>query len=705
MTHPKSFVAIPTVTPKGQPKSYLVAPVFHDGSSREGLISGEVRLSMTALTPFLPANDEIAFEDCLGVEAVKDRGLFPPPNWGLLTQEGRGYPLDPGKTLVEPLRMGKGDGRIVVPGARYKGMVGQSLGALFAAPFSRVAERTYSYRPNAVFPRGSKFRREPRPAIVVGETPEGGLEIRVLPFVALSRIVFVRSNAVSRIDPTSGARQRPAVQGVRIDADNGRNRLLADATAVTNLSGYTVHPYFGGVDGHGYMARLFNRGGDVYHHVLVDNDALPRQTQKVSKAVLDHHARTLVHLKSRKEGHLRRDHPLTHSSQFKQDLPDITAGIAAAAEAIRTRGQLIYVEVELDANGNISDVNSLGASYYYLWRCLDSVRTLMINGDPVARPITVPRPEEWPQDQDPATRHSPPKMLTMGRALLGYVSDDRNPGTAGIGKGDYTQMAGRFGFNNAIEVLQDGESGDTNDRFLMSEYDCVVPLRVLGAPRPSAAEHYIRQTAQKRVGYGESRHEQGGELSGYAFYAHQPDAADDPLIYSFARHERDNIGSVQSSLARFLSRPGRVFRVRLRFSDLRPWELAALLACLRPGLLDAPETHPLVAAEGQPAPRHAVKLGRGRPLGLGSLDISIDRVVIREGQPLDERALRAQFVALRTLLREAGLEQTMKDWLKVHEYAGKTRVTYPSKLKDREASIVAYYSDKTQEFLRARRAW
>jgi hypothetical protein len=422
---------------------------------------------------------------------------------------------------------------------------------------------------------------------------------------------------------------------------------------------------------------------------------------------LDQHQRTLKHLSSREEGHLRREHPLTHGPQkaeFEAKFSRIKQGIDAAATAIRTANQLIYVEVELNRSGHITHVNSIGANYYYLWLCLDSVRTIWDGSASVARPITVPRPEEWPQDD--TQRHSPPRMLTMTRALSGYVRDDRNPGMANIGKGDFAQIAGRFGFNNAIERLDDRVKGDTNARFLMSEFDCIVPLRVLGAPRPSAAEHYIQQPlGGPRKGYGESTHEPGGELGGYAFYSHQPNAATDPLLYSFPRDDEENVKSKQSSLARFVSAPGAVFRVRMRFANLRRWELAALLACLRPGLLAAPESHPFTAEPGTTAPRHAIKLGRGRPLGLGSLDVSIDKVVLHDGTVLEHGGLRDQLVALKRLLVGAGLQQTMTDWLAVHQYAGKTSASYPTYARGQEErTIMAYYSDKTQQFLRARRA-
>ncbi len=715
MAHPKAFVAIPTATPKGQPKSYLVSPVYHDGASTEDLISGEVLLSMTAMTPFLPANDEIPIEDCIGIARNEKDELLPPANWHLLTEKRKPYSLDPQKKLIEPLRLGAGDGRVVVPGARYKGLVGQSLGALFAAPFSRVGERTYSFRPNAVFPpTGKKLQREPRAAIVEGETPNGDLKIRVLPFEALPFIVFVRNAARARIDTTPGARQAGVVRGVQVVEERKRRRLKDVEGHVQRDFNYTGYTYFGGLDGDGIMARLFaqsmnRRGAPAYHHVLVENRHLPGQQEIVPKSILDHHQRTLDHLRNREEGHLRREHPLTHGklkAQFDASLDQINQGIASAAKAIRTPNQLIYVEVQLDNAGEITHVNSIGANYYYLWRCLDSVRKIWAGVESDDRPITIPRPEERPQDTSKEQEHSPPRMLTMGRALLGYVSDDRNPGMAGIGKGDFAQMAGRFGFNNALELLPEGESGDANNRFLMPEHDCVVPLRVLSAPRPSAVEHHIQQPdSGPTKGYGESQHEPGGELTGYAYYVHQPDAATDPLMYSFERSDFKNIKSAQSSLARFVSPPGSVFRVRMRFANLRRWELAALLACLRPGLLAAPESHPFVTEAGSALPGHAIKLGRGRPLGLGSLDVSIDRVVTRDGAALSEAELREQLVAVSQILSDAGLQQTMTNWLAVHQYAGMTRACYPTANQKGEQKIVAHYSAQTQKFLRERRTW
>ena len=443
---------------------------------------------------------------------------------------------------------------------------------------------------------------------------------------------------------------------------------------------------------------------------------MPSTVTKVDRTILDQHAKTLAHLVSQKEGHLRPLHPLTHESGFKGKLDAIKQGIGSAADSIKTPGQLIYVEVELDKLGAITGVNSIGANYYYLWRCLDSVREVMTPTGPKQRPILVPREEEWPQDSDPNTTHSPPGKLTMGRSLLGYVSDARRPGTAGVGKGDFAQMAGRFGFNNAIEVLQDGECGNDNSRFLMPKFGCVVPLRVLGAPRPSAALEYVQQVptgpgpAKPRTGYGETSQEPGGELNGYAFYAHQPDAATDATIYAFdSAADREDIKKDISSLARFVSQPGQVFRLRLRFSGVRPWELAALLASLRPGLLDQSGTHPFRSDPADLSPKHAVKLGRGRPLGMGSVRFDIDKVTTQDGRAIPDDSLRSSMVALKHLLTEAGLAGTLTEWLSVHQYDGLTRAAYPTATPPGNnpgpATILGHYSRKTAEFLRQRRAW
>ncbi|PDW00279.1 hypothetical protein [Candidatus Viridilinea mediisalina] len=56
------------------------------------------------------------------------------------------------KAVLCPLRAPWGERPVIIPGDTLKGLLRHELGALLGAPMERVAERSYSYRPNAMFP-------------------------------------------------------------------------------------------------------------------------------------------------------------------------------------------------------------------------------------------------------------------------------------------------------------------------------------------------------------------------------------------------------------------------------------------------------------------------------------------------------------------------------------------------------------------------
>src|SRR5690606_6600197 len=78
------------------------------------------------------------------------------------------------KSALCPLRAPWGKRPVVIPGDSLKGLLRHELGALLGAPMERVAERSYSYRPNQKFPydqRNQRYRQgtaslEPRLARV-----------------------------------------------------------------------------------------------------------------------------------------------------------------------------------------------------------------------------------------------------------------------------------------------------------------------------------------------------------------------------------------------------------------------------------------------------------------------------------------------------------------------------------------------------------
>lgn len=693
---PYGFVRIP-VDGNGVPKSLAAPPVFHDGRpTAEKLLSGEMLCTLTALTPLIVANDQYPAEEADGAAGPDRHGKVTlPPTWGVPVA------ADKDKQIIEPLRLK--DGCVAIAGTGLKGMLRQSLGALLAAPMERVAERSFSYRPNIALATRS-VRRAPRPAVVESWTPApapGVLRLKILGAEALTNIIFVENEAFARLaGATAGMPVPRTVSGVRkIEVKTKKGvRIywrLEEDPAGTETFDHVYFPYAGGMDGTGDFAQAFVQGGGagtgkVYHHVLVHSTDCAHPTSKAVPAkILAHHDKTVEHLCNEVHGHLRAEHPLSKRIKGARK-ENIIRGIGASRDVIRTPNQLIYVEVELDLYGNFT-ITSLGQNFRYRWRYADTVRSRWTAGSMMPRPLLLPLADERAgADQRPA-------KLSAARLLLGYVGDDKNEGVKGIGAGAFRQLAGRLAFNIAVEQCDDGQD---DARFLSNGQ--AVPLKILGAPKPSAVETYLdlsqlakRQNQSndrgKHVTYGDVPGELvTGELAGRKFYRHKP-AASNPINHGCYRTaDPEVIAGNQAVLARFVSKPGATFKFALRFRDLRFWELGAVLACFDPKQVfaAAPASQrrddlrtALANAQGD-GPDFALKLGRGRPLGLGSVTIKVDALRLLDGDYAlrDGRAAGEERQAIEAFGHKLAAcdPEAIADWLTLHRYRGVMPSGYPS---------------------------
>ncbi|MFO0946280.1 MAG: hypothetical protein U1D30_10085 [Planctomycetota bacterium] len=153
---PYDFVSLPenlTTSP----------PIWHDGTSSAGRLSGEIRFELETLTPLL-----VGWER--GQVGDNESDWPVPPNLDGVSQ------LANKKSVLCPLRAPWGKRPVVIPGDSLKGLLRHELGALLGAPMERVAERSYSYRPNALFPKDAGPFLEARIAWV----PKDGVEMRPL---------------------------------------------------------------------------------------------------------------------------------------------------------------------------------------------------------------------------------------------------------------------------------------------------------------------------------------------------------------------------------------------------------------------------------------------------------------------------------------------------------------------------------------------
>jgi CRISPR-associated protein (TIGR03986 family) len=647
---PYGFVAINTT------KAVTDTPVSHDGAISgdpvsEQLLSGEIRCELTALTPLLPGNFRhpiSSYPGKLGFSGAKDT-----------------------KQVAEPLRLA--DGRVVIPGSALKGMLRHSLGALLSAPMERVAEHRYTYRPNLDFNGPNSVESLVfRPALIVKQTGQA-FEVKI--FENPRAVVFVQEAAEETVKKAISDAPKKAVKecvGVRKE----HNHLVPSPGETTTFDHHMrLHTYNGGIDGCGKLAAAFKldkKKGDklsacgrkilrtmrngvtevlgpfTYSCALAPAKYLCSLeiSGDVYEDYLDHQTHVLAteHLDS---------HPLDFNRQ------DIAADIQANSFTV---GQLIYVEVDVSKTGGKITANSkivsCGQHFRYRWAYTSSVRKK--GGEP--RSCLTPTAAETaiPAGRE-SDKHVAPEQLTGARLLFGYVRNDDNP----IGKGVYERLAGRIAINHAVSVGEPTFLGDKKNH--------CVPLKILGAPKPSAWEFYIEQGENGKLNtYGDLPDDPGGELSGRKFYRHWPGCTEDHIKAT----DEETIHSDQSTLARFICAQDTKFRFTLRFSRLRPWELGALLAVIDPRL---------VADTDNSNKTYAHKLGLGRPLGMGSVQLQAKNVRIRldSGSSFADGEVDKQWVALAIKAFQEKIKAidpaTLKTWLDIHEFAdGGAALAYPT---------------------------
>lgn len=733
MANPYHFVRLTTKT------SVSDTPVWHDGENSADSWSGELNISLKALTPLLVGQWQFKAGQ-LAVRSVLA------PHAGVIDK----------KSLLEPLRLS--DGRVVLPGSSLKGMIRHSLSALLSAPMERVAERSYSYRPNAKLPFDSdnSFRKV-RPAIIEEVTEEGEIKIKILKSEESVLFGHFQDLANPTYDKVFKKWDGIFKEVPEEKTTKNGNKITINHNRFTKEQGlpledcYLFAHYDGGIDGKGILCKLFNEKSGVYDAVLISSSEYPKTEERriLPEPLVQHYMKTLEHLRVQ-NGLLGPGYPKGNERDYNQAREKIKE-IEHRWRMNRNElvGRLIYVELEnteQDADKFKPDnatITSFGHHYYYRWRYADTIRTHWNaeTQNTTVRPMLSPLPSEKKN-----TNNNQPERLSAARLLFGYTSRDepdplKQDGSANIGKKDFQRLAGRIHINGALEQLSDGVQGTDNQRFL--DGDKALALQPLGQPRPSAVEHYLLQPA-KREKLKEHRKD-GGQmltygdlpgkdtapmLAGRKFYLHQPDAAVDPSCYRTT--QKDHIEGEQAMLARFVSKPGASFRFSLGFKDLRLWELGALLTVLEPvkhlpavlnNVIDLkPEhrdkltaLHDKIDAYRQDLHLFAHKLGHARPLGFGSIHLSCDRACTltadADRQPVieslsSERIEQALGEFAKKWAEQLSSVDHIIQWCAVHQYAGRSRSAYPRKATTKypdKKEIFIYHSEARANHIAARR--
>jgi CRISPR-associated protein (TIGR03986 family) len=683
--HSRTSNPNPSSPPAAQPNPYgfipvepeqavLDRPLWRDGKSQEQRFSGELLLTLEALTPLLVGNQQREIDD-------KHSELVP-------------HMLD--------------DGRVLLAGSSLKGMLRAALASLLHAPMERVAEHHYSYRPNFGFGPDIEIR-----AAVVekveGEGKKAEVTVRLLP--PQTSVVFVRNEAYRRLGQKKSAKPgdhiKRKIDGVVITGDSPRQRLQEDQNKSESLDHILLH-YAGGIDGRGDLAHAFN-GGRTYRHVLIQKTDFDnaRTVIKIPPTLYQTYLRTQEVLADDRHGHLSPGHPLASGNTINVNA--VKESICQNAEL--QQNQLIYIEfaVSLDAEGRKKlRPLTMGHHFQYRWAYTSSVRyrnAILGDEQKELRPELALRPEEKANDQ------GAPEQLSAARLLFGYAVDGNNEDQKNLARDNFKRLAGRIACNHAIEVT-DGKS--EAERFMNAGKP--IQLKILGMPRPSAVEFYLKQPElpQKLTTYGDTPSDPGGDLAGRKFYRHQPDAKTRTGLYE--GDKRDANTSERGTLVHYLSKPGSRFRFTLRFDSLRLWELGALLAVLEPQHLEKR------LALSPSLNGYAHKLGYGKPLGLGSVRLMIDGARWHENDSWQWTEARdPQTDAWQTLRKQAltalqeklqhtwggQLKPFVERWLKPRRWTGQGRAAYPTaevRKKDKvDYTIYQYHTSIRRQHAEIRR--
>lgn len=624
-------------------------PVTHDGANADQreLLSGELRCTLTTLSPTLVGNQQVVLADLEGGnrESIEKQSVV---SYSDLDKEfeaqlqrlqhaardDRRVRLDREepelraalnklrndhgeKKALFPLMLRGSEGAVLIPGESLKGMFRQSFGALTGSPIERIDDATYSYRPNANVRQGTSV------AAQVVDVDCDKLLMRVRIITNLSAIEFVKGRPLRNGDRpvrfgetlprgTRIAKQRREAKG-RISWDDDRN---PGSVAEIDADRLCLRYHFGMDHGRHFMQAAGKGRGREHPCVLVSNPhkAIRESAITIDPAVVRQYLDTQAHLRDAEIGHLSRN-------GSKEDRKKV---VPPKLEV----NDVIFCEWLEAAGGGKGQVISFGHNFRYRWRHLDTplTRAARFDGN---RWVTEPRPEVAAHaDEGPASASGgtagPPDKLTAVRNLLGYVVTAK-AGTSPSAFGRLSQlrdpfnrMAGRVSFNMAIEW---DEEDPPEQRFVNGGAGKAMTfLHPTASPKASFSRAYV-PGASTSWGDGIVREEANGltiyrlqngatRLAGRKFYLHQGKLLPNGLLEVPAEHYDlgrlvakagadgrvakcafgrwdlvQQLWNQQSAVAFRISREGRRFGFAVRFKDLRRHELAAVVAVLQPEYL------------------------------------------------------------------------------------------------------------------------
>ena len=626
LPNPYTFVPVVLSTQKGEKtksKNNLFEVPGHDGGYTEERITGELHIRLRTLTPMLVGARRVTLKN-------------PPEQY----RDKKGS----SRNLLEPWRLS--DGRVVIPGSSIKGMLRHYIAALLNSPMERVEEQYYSYRPNLSmngYPKPYKdsngdYTIEMRESIIQ-DVNSDDIKIKVLESGRQS--LFVQNEIMDSNETLNLGQQVCAKQvinnayrsikkrkGKEIRDKNGKTKydykLISGSSKWHADDDYKVLRYHGGMDREGKMAKLHGSPAHTYGHVFTRKHAIENALEaKLDCNAIDEYKRTYSELQNQYHGHLSKRHPKIKEAEEdnkKIDIPNLLP--IQPGQPLFEPDTLIFTEVMMrkDENGKdyVEKVLSFGHHFHYRWAYRDSIHI-------VDRPQKARRRPELSLLEEEYVNNNNGK-LAASRALFGYNGEKNVYGDKFIKH--YSRLAGRISINHALEDC-DKDKATEDTRFMYGGDHFV--LKELGSPKASAVEFYIKQNPDTNGNalktYGDLAKDNDSELAGRKFYRHQPDAAKEPSVYK--ADTDDEIRNHRATIVRYASEPGTEYKFTLRFVDLDPIELGAVLFVLGIHRADhfLKDKHKS-SAECDSQPKYALKIGYARPLGWGSVITEVEEAKV-----------------------------------------------------------------------------
>jgi CRISPR-associated protein (TIGR03986 family) len=207
----------------------------------------------------------------------------------------------------------------------------------------------------------------------------------------------------------------------------------------------------------------------------------------------------------------------------------------------------------------------------------------------------------------------PPDHVDVIEGLRGWVSEDKS--SRGTRRG-------------RISVGSAKATTDVQHWFVESGRSALIP-RILAEPKPACVQHYLTQpegggSQLRHYGHTDRTFIRGAKR----YWPARPEDVNEPRKVA---QPADQIQAPFSQLTHVRpAPPGTAFSWTIRFSNLRDWELGALLWALQPrrhdqtGVID-------------PGYKSVHQIGMGKPLGLGSvtvgqLELRLEQRIGREGR-------------------------------------------------------------------------